>query len=335
MEEKKGLNGSGVTLKGDEAPQSYMVEPRVENSSQYGGGSTTQALTEAAPENVAAPPTGMKKKRGRPRKYAPDGSIVALSPMPISASIPLSGDYSAWKQSGVRKVNSFKKKNKLELGNPGATMAYSVGGAFTPHVITVNTGEDVTLKIISFSQQGSRAICVLAANGAVSNVTLRQSNSSGGTMTYEGHFEILSLMGSFMPNDNGLTKSRTGGMSVSLAGPDGRVLGGGLAGMLLAAGSVQVVIGSFLPGHQLEQKPKKPKGEHTIAFAPSSTNPISQERYEVSFNGPNPNLTSPVSFLGNNLSSINSIQGSKISDIDNNDSLIGEDSGEQNHEITY
>lgn len=47
-------------------------------------------------------------------------------------------------------------------------------------------------------------------------------------------------MGSFMPNDNGLTKSRTGGMSVSLAGPDGRVLGGGLAGMLLAAGSVQV-----------------------------------------------------------------------------------------------
>lgn len=135
------------------------------------------------------------------------------------------------------------------------------------------------MKIISFSQQGSRAICILAANGSISNVTLRQQNSSGGTLTYEvgtspimefdvilhintyifschnllqekvlhfhafhlqGRFEILSLTGSFMPSDNGLTKSRSGGMSVSLAGHDGRVLGGGLAGMLVAAGPVQV-----------------------------------------------------------------------------------------------
>lgn len=41
------------------------------------------------------------------------------------------------------------------------------------------------MKIISFSQQGSRAVCVLSANGAISNVTLRQPNSSGGTLTYE------------------------------------------------------------------------------------------------------------------------------------------------------
>lgn len=34
--------------------------------------------------------------------------------------------------------------------------------------------------------------------------------------------------------------SRSGGMSVSLAGPDGRVVGGGLAGLLVAAGPVQV-----------------------------------------------------------------------------------------------
>ena len=56
----------------------------------------------------------------------------------------------------------------------------------------------------------------------------------------QGRFEILSLTGSFMPSDNAVAKSRSGGMSVSLAGPDGRVLGGGLAGMLLAAGPVQV-----------------------------------------------------------------------------------------------
>lgn len=41
------------------------------------------------------------------------------------------------------------------------------------------------MKIISFAQKGARAICVLAANGAISNVTLRQPDSSGGTLTYE------------------------------------------------------------------------------------------------------------------------------------------------------
>lgn len=45
-----------------------------------------------------------------------------------------------------------------------------------------------------------------------------------------------------MPTDNGGTKSRSGGMSVSLAGPDGRVVGGGLAGFLIAAGPVQVTL---------------------------------------------------------------------------------------------
>ncbi|KAL6570268.1 AT-hook motif nuclear-localized protein 1 [Orobanche minor] len=105
--------------------------------------------------------------------------------------------------------------------------------------LTLGFTEDIMMRIISFSQQGSRAICILAANGTISNVTLLQPNSSGGTLTYEGRFEILSLTGSFMPSDNGLTKSRSGGLSVSLAGSDGRVLGGGLASMLVAAGPVQ------------------------------------------------------------------------------------------------
>jgi hypothetical protein len=41
------------------------------------------------------------------------------------------------------------------------------------------------MKIISFSQQGPKAICVLSANGIISNVTLRQPDSLGGTLTYE------------------------------------------------------------------------------------------------------------------------------------------------------
>lgn len=56
----------------------------------------------------------------------------------------------------------------------------------------------------------------------------------------QGRFEILSLSGSFTVNDTGGVRSRTGGLSVSLAGPDGRVVGGGIAGLLTAASPIQV-----------------------------------------------------------------------------------------------
>jgi predicted DNA-binding protein with PD1-like motif len=58
----------------------------------------------------------------------------------------------------------------------------------------------------------------------------------------QGRFEIISLSGSFLLSGNNGNRSRTGGLSVSLAGSDGRVLGGGVAGMLMAASPVQVLL---------------------------------------------------------------------------------------------
>lgn len=57
----------------------------------------------------------------------------------------------------------------------------------------------------------------------------------------QGRYEILSLSGSYVPTEgeNG-AKQRTGGLSVSLAGSDGRVFGGGVAGLLTAASPIQV-----------------------------------------------------------------------------------------------
>ncbi|KAG0473896.1 hypothetical protein HPP92_015235 [Vanilla planifolia] len=205
-----------------------------------------------------------KKKRGRPRKYGPDGSmalaLTTVSPTsgttpgmggfpPLSmgqgsADISFSGDHT--KKPRGRPRGSGKKQQLLALG--------SAGIGFTPHVITVKAGEDVSSKIMSFSQHGPRAVCILSANGAISNVTLRQAATSGGTVTYEGRFEILSLSGSFLPSDIGGQRSRTGGLSISLAGPDGRVLGGGVAGILTAASPVQVVVGSFIAEGKKESK---------------------------------------------------------------------------------
>lgn len=55
--------------------------------------------------------------------------------------------------------------------------------------------QDVAGKILSFAQKGPRGICILSANGAVSNVTIRQPGSSGGILTYEASYlnNVLSL----------------------------------------------------------------------------------------------------------------------------------------------
>ncbi|KAI4327058.1 hypothetical protein L6164_019561 [Bauhinia variegata] len=304
METTDGVS-SGVTVVGSDAPSDYHVAPRTENQAPTGG-SPTSTPAPAAEGSVAPPQPGpitaapvattmpAKKKRGRPRKYGPDGSVtMALSPKPISSSAPPPIiDFSSEKRGKVRPASSVSK-TKFEVENLGEWVACSVGTNFTPHIITVNSGEDVTMKVISFSQQGPRAICILSANGVISSVTLRQPDSSGGTLTYEGRFEILSLSGSFMPNESGGTRSRSGGMSVSLASPDGRVVGGGVAGLLVAASPVQVVVGSFLAGNQHEQKTKKQKHEIIMSGTPTAAIPISSAE-------PIHNMSSSSSFRGDN-----------------------------------
>ncbi|XP_020705981.1 AT-hook motif nuclear-localized protein 1 [Dendrobium catenatum] len=297
--------------------------------------------TKASAGLTAWPGMPGKKKRGRPRKYAPDGSVMPLNPTPISASLP-PGEHSAPPafslKRGKGRPGGFltKQQPRIELESLGEMVACSAGANFTPHIITVASGEDVTMKIMSFSQQGPRAICILSANGVVSNVTLRQPDSSGGTLTYEGIFELLSLSGSFMPNENGGTKSRSGGMSVSLASPDGRVLGGGVAGLLVAASPVQVVVGSFLPGYQLEQKTKKPKLETSAAMPAAGVAVRMPTEVEDTYSSggqgqqlastPKPSLTISSSFKGENWSASlhSSVPDSRNSATDINISLPGE-----------
>ncbi|KAK3036135.1 hypothetical protein RJ639_031716 [Escallonia herrerae] len=290
MERTEGMN-SGVTVIASEAPSSYHVAPRTENSTQY------VAAPAMALSPVSAGVAGLsgKKKRGRPRKYGPDGPLArTLSPMPISASAPPATPpatiaFSAEKQgppppTGVfsadkprkGRPNGSESKPRHMVGSDtlGETVACSSGGSFTPHMINVNPGEDVSMKIIALSQQGPRAICIISAVGSISTVTLRQSDSSGGTLTYEGRFEILSLSGSFAPTEGGGSPvSRVGGMSITLSSSDGRVVGGSLAGLLIAASPVQVVVGSFLTNNHPEPKTKKQKPEPKAAvdatrFAP-------------------------------------------------------------------
>ncbi|KAG4134357.1 hypothetical protein ERO13_D08G152100v2 [Gossypium hirsutum] len=200
----------------------------------------------------------VKRKRGRPRKYGPDGT-VSLALTPASAPHPVTTT-PGQKRGRGRPRGTGRKQQLASLGD---WLSGSAGMGFTPHVITVAVGEDIATKIMSFSQQGPRAVCILSANGAVSTVTLLQPSSSGGTVTYEGRFEILCLSGSYLLISNNGSCSRSGALSVSLATPDGRVIGGGVGGMLIAASPVQVIVGSFQWGGP-KAKNKKPEGQECL-----------------------------------------------------------------------
>lgn len=247
-------------------PNSYSAvqNPRFPFSpagnSPYGDGS----ISSGGGGGFSAEPA--RKKRGRPRKYSPDRNIaLGLNPNPspspgsgAGAIVPVSADLG----SGGSASDPVKKGRGRPPGS-GKRQLDALGGAagigFTPHVILVKAGEDICSKVKAFSQQGPRTICLLSANGAVSNASICTSTFSGGSVTYEGRYEIISLEGSFTLSDSNGGDGRMGGMTVTLAGPDGRVLGGCVSGMLIAASPVQVIVGSFI------EDGKKPK------YVPSSS----------------------------------------------------------------
>ncbi|KAJ0967180.1 hypothetical protein J5N97_024097 [Dioscorea zingiberensis] len=249
-----GSIGSGFQVESPPSISQHGLNVGAGGGGGGGGGGGTGAGVPVEP---------VKRKRGRPRKYGPGGSVsLALSPMSSSppGSGMASGSASVMSSGGPEKRGRGRPPGtgrKQLLASFGEWIAGSAGMGFTPHIITIGVGEDIASKIMSFSQQGPRAVCILSATGAVSTVTLRQSSTSGGAVTYEGRFEILSLSGSYLMIDDGGSRSRSGGLSISLASPDGRVIGGGVGGLLIAASSVQVVVGSFIYGGSKQKNKAK------------------------------------------------------------------------------
>ncbi|XP_019190131.1 PREDICTED: AT-hook motif nuclear-localized protein 9-like isoform X2 [Ipomoea nil] len=252
----RGMTGSVASVQGTTSMHPLLTGAGVPFQSSSGNSSVGQTLV-VDPSSTALPQSEppLRRKRGRPRKYGVDSSKVSLALTPPSA--PAARLTPSQKRGRGRPPGTGRKQ---QLASLGGWMSHSAGSGFTPHIITVAVGEDITTKIMSFLQQGPKAVCILSANGAVTTVTLRQPSTSGGTVTYEGQFEILSLSGSYLLSNNssGPQGLRTGSLSICLASPDGRVIGGGVGGVLIAASPVQVILGSFICVGSKAAKSKPP-----------------------------------------------------------------------------
>lgn len=293
----RGISGSGSVGAGGgggvpsgvgvHTPPSYksLSNPNISVQSNVGGGgggtlSSTYHVVEnssthfphginmSVASSVSPSSDPVKKKRGRPRKYGPDGTNMSLALSPLSSNPPSGSITPGPKRIRGRPPGSGWKQ---QLANVGEWMSSSAGLAFTPHVMQIGVGEDVAEKLLAFAQQRPRALCILSANGTVSAITLRPPASSGASVTYEGRFEILCLSGSYLVAETGGPRNRTGGISISVCSPDGHVIGGAIGGRLIAASPVQVVVCSFVYDPKLKNKPESSIKDEKESTEKSST----------------------------------------------------------------
>ncbi|KAK6938075.1 PPC domain [Dillenia turbinata] len=117
----------------------------------------------------------------------------------------------------------------------------------SPFVLELPGGVDIVDSISRFSRRKNIGLCVLTGSGTVANVTLRQPSTAphAPTVTFHGRFDILSISATFFPQTTSFSPPIHGGFTISLAGPQGQIVGGAVAGSLLSAGIVYVIAASF------------------------------------------------------------------------------------------
>ncbi|KAL8495271.1 hypothetical protein ACS0TY_019430 [Phlomoides rotata] len=243
------MHTGGDSVTGLHSPSmSPLSNAAVHFQSNAGGSLTVPTLpldtsSTMSPHGVSVGPHGMqqgepmRRKRGRPRKYGHDGAVsLGLSSPSMSSPSSVARPTQKWRG---RPPGTGRKQQPSSLGGTVFTGA----GTMTPHIINIAAGEDIKRKILSLLQ-GRRGIVILSGIGSISAANIKIS-SSNGSVTYEGHFDMVNLSGSYI-NDVDGPHGPTGGLNVTFAGPDGRLIGGPVEGLLIAASPVQVIAGSML-----------------------------------------------------------------------------------------
>ncbi|KAJ8424652.1 hypothetical protein Cgig2_003086 [Carnegiea gigantea] len=116
-----------------------------------------------------------------------------------------------------------------------------------PYILEISGGSDIVDSLTRFTRRRGVGMCVLTASGAVTNVTLRQPSTAApaGTVTFHGRFDILCLSAVLL-NTAPFNNNNGGfGFTISLAGPQGQIVGGKVVGPLLSSGTVYVIAASF------------------------------------------------------------------------------------------
>lgn len=129
-------------------------------------------------------------------------------------------------------------KNKPK---PPIIVTRDSANALRTHIMEISDGCDIMDGVASFARRRQRGVCILSGTGSVVNVTLRQP-APDPVVTLQGRFEILSVAGSFLPPPAPPSATT---LTAYVSGGQGQVLGGTVAGQLIASGPVLILAASF------------------------------------------------------------------------------------------
>lgn len=123
-----------------------------------------------------------------------------------------------------------------------------------PAILEISAGSDVIETIVNFARRNHAGVSVISATGSVANVTLRHPVSHTPSLSLHGPFNLLALFGSVVASlaTNKASCASSPGpvhscsFGISLAGAQGQVFGGIVAGKVIAATQVVVVAATFL-----------------------------------------------------------------------------------------
>ncbi|KAK1441442.1 hypothetical protein QVD17_07331 [Tagetes erecta] len=117
--------------------------------------------------------------------------------------------------------------------------------SMSPYVLELPAGTDIVDAVTRYCHKRNTGLTVLTGSGTVANVSLRQPSTTGsGTVTFHGRFDILSISATVFPSSSAAAPFANA-FKISLAGPQGQIVGGAVAGQLMSAGPVYIIAASF------------------------------------------------------------------------------------------
>ena len=147
--------------------------------------------------------------------------------------------------------------------SPPPTVAAPASSLRT-YALRLRPGQDLRQELMAFVEQHQlKAACLLTAVGSLTTTTLRLANQQGPTV-YQGHFEIVSLVGTLALSGSHL--------HLSVSDSTGRTVGGHLLDGNRVYTTVELVIGE-MPDLEFSREPDPTFGYRELTVRPAGPAP--------------------------------------------------------------
>ncbi|KAK4359138.1 hypothetical protein RND71_021367 [Anisodus tanguticus] len=186
-------------------------------------------------------------------RMSPTDGPDPLNPQPVSVIVPPQHPPPSSSANDGATIEVVRRPRGRPPGSknkpkPPVIITRDAEPSMSPYILEIPIGVDIINSITKFCRKRNMGLCVLNGSGTVTNITLRQpSTTPVSTVTFHGRFDILSISATIVqpnasvPSNNGIAN----GFTISLAGPQGRVVGGGVVGPLVTAGTVYLIAATF------------------------------------------------------------------------------------------